>query len=798
MDSLQRLPELLLPAGGFDSGIAAFEGGADAIYLGFTDFSARKQARNFDRLEYRRILNLAREKGKKIYVALNTLVADAEYPEVAELLIFLERFLPDAIIFQDWAMASFIRERFPSLALHASTQTAIQSPEAAALAASLGVSRVVLPRECGRDDLERFAREAPQVEYEVFVHGALCYSFSGLCLASGLILGRSGNRGECAQVCRSYYTRQNGDKGYWFSCRDLELVDELAALAEAGAASLKVEGRMKSPEYVYSVARLYRAGLDRLKGVAISDAAIEGLKEEAHTAFARVPSKAYFFSASGDGLIDSSYPGHRGVPLGQVEALEGGRATLTLEADLGLRDGVLCLKPLACAMSEALAFSVQDFAEAAGGKRIVTAVAGARVSFAVPDKIEKGDLLRKISSRELDRRLPAPELYPPALEVVEAALGIEACDGGGRFRLEMKPAKASSHVGIADRPLAFVDSEVLPLSVARTPGGFTRALSLFDESGEADFRLHVSLESSTVDVDGQAFPLADLFVPPSLMKKAKNRLYEAISAAFDLSAAEGSAAALSETLSRFEAKAREGEAASHGAVGLSHNAVGFEVRYAPPRAALSFPREGLASGLPYASPAALATAEALPEAAGWRWLPLMPVVSDLSGYEGLLAARLKREFESGAKVMVGLDALHHLPIALRLAQLSPSPDRIGFFGDIHLYARSWPSVAFWRGLFPGLSFFYEAVEDLGEDDKPEREGSCLVATGEGFVPPLFISRGCFFKHDVKSGSCGKDCPKRLIETLNDRNRRYVVVVEDCVTMLFSEDRRSQPSGQALH
>ena len=138
-----RSPELLLPAGGFESAIAAFEGGADAIYLGFSDFSARKQARNFDRLEYRRMLGHAHSTGKRIYVALNTIVAEGEFEGLVELLVFLSRFKPDAVIFQDWGLASLIHEEFPGIELHASTQTAIQTPEAARLAASCGVTRIV-------------------------------------------------------------------------------------------------------------------------------------------------------------------------------------------------------------------------------------------------------------------------------------------------------------------------------------------------------------------------------------------------------------------------------------------------------------------------------------------------------------------------------------------------------------------------------------------------------------------------------------------------------------------------------
>ncbi|HET7839658.1 MAG TPA: peptidase U32 family protein, partial [Rectinemataceae bacterium] len=318
----RRLPELLLPAGSFESGIAAIEGGADALYLGFSSFSARKQARNLDPLEYRRLSGFARARGVRLYVAINPVILERELAAVSELLAFLSRFRPDSIIVQDWGLARLIRQRHPGLTLHASTQTAVQGAEGARIARELGVTRIVLPRETPVAELARLRAEVPDLEYEVFVHGALCYSYSGLCLASGLLLGRSGNRGECAQICRSYYSGEGpiGRKGYWFSCRDLRLLERLESLAAAGAASLKVEGRMKAPEYCHAVARLYRGALDRLGGASLSDTELEERAEAARLAFARSPTEAWLEERGGSCLIDSEYPGHRGVPVGVVVA----------------------------------------------------------------------------------------------------------------------------------------------------------------------------------------------------------------------------------------------------------------------------------------------------------------------------------------------------------------------------------------------------------------------------------------------------------------------------------------------
>ena len=332
--AISRLPELLLPAGGFDSAIAAIEGGADALYLGLSEFSARKQARNFDRLEYRRLFRLARERGIRLYVAINTILAQDELARAASLLAFLGRFPPDAIIVQDWGLASLVRDRHPGIAIHASTQAAVQGAEGARIARELGVSRVVLPRETSLEEMQRLHAEVPEMEYEAFIHGALCYSFSGLCLASGLVLGRSGNRGECAQLCRSYY-EMRGRSGYWFSCRDLELGFDVSALSAAGIGSLKVEGRMKSPEYCFAVARLYRGILDRLAGDGPDEEEMASRFRAARTVFSRSPTAGWLRERGGACLVDSAYPGHRGIVAGRISRLVGAGSPLISSPTLG-------------------------------------------------------------------------------------------------------------------------------------------------------------------------------------------------------------------------------------------------------------------------------------------------------------------------------------------------------------------------------------------------------------------------------------------------------------------------------
>jgi putative protease len=758
-------PELLMPAGGFDAAIAAFDGGADAVYLGFRDFSARKQARNFDREEYRRLLGHARKNGKRIYVTLNTVMTEAELPKVSELLVFLSRFSPDAILFQDWGLASLVHEEFPSLVLHASTQTAIQTAEAARLAASFGVSRIVLPRECGLAELERFRAGAPGLEYEVFVHGALCYSFSGLCLASGLLLGRSGNRGECAQVCRSYYRREDGNKGYWFSCKDLCLVEDLAALARAGAVSFKVEGRMKSPEYVHAVARLYRAAIDRACGKeGVGEEELSRLLDAARTAFSRSPTKAYLRTGKGEDLIDSVYPGHRGSPLGTVVSAGRGKAVVQLGARLGLRDGIMAFgSPKRSAggpPGEPIAFAAIGMSDARSGRPLVTARPGSLVELEVPEGLAQGDELRLVSSREADRRKVAVEEYEAAVEPVPARL----CATGTTEELRLSLEVLGPALGLlgAGESRLFVDGEAAPLEPARSPGGFAKALALFAESGAADFRFDASLCDADVPLPGGTAKLADLFLPPSFLKKSKNRLYAA-------------AAAWAEEATG----KRAGELALPRGPAEPLSSFG-----PPPRRLISFPSEFLASGLPFLTAGLLEDDAVLPVIEGRSWLPLSPLVSDWPSYEASVERLVAACLAEGREIVVGIDAFHHLPLALKLRGLDPDGSLLSFYGDVHLYCANSRALAFWQDTVPGLAFAYAWIED-GEG-RALHAVPGLAEAGADFEPPLFMSRGCYARHDIFGGSCPPDCPRRYSYRLSDRERRYRVVVDGCVTMLYRE------------
>ena len=257
MKRTRSLPELLSPAGDMESLAAAILGGADAIYVGGKRFGARAYAKNFDEEELKLAVRLCHIHGVRLYVTLNTLVFDKEVDDALEYAKLLYEIGVDALIVADIGVASLIRQRIPNLELHASTQMGAHNKEGVNFAAGLGITRVVLARECSFGDIKKITSEA-EAECEVFLHGALCVCHSGQCLFSSMVGGRSGNRGECAQPCRLPYNKGK----YILSLKDLSLANHIKELIDSGVSSLKIEGRMKSPEYVYEVTRIYRTLLD--------------------------------------------------------------------------------------------------------------------------------------------------------------------------------------------------------------------------------------------------------------------------------------------------------------------------------------------------------------------------------------------------------------------------------------------------------------------------------------------------------------------------------------------------------
>ena len=248
--------ELLSPAGSSEAVRAAVQNGADAIYLGYGDFNARRSAANFDEAALRAAVDYCHLRGVKVYLTLNTLLSDGELPQAARLVDQVSEMGVDALLVQDLGVARMARQVAPDLPLHASTQMTVHNLDGVKLAADLGMTRVVVSRELSRDAIAALCARSP-VEIECFVHGALCMCYSGQCFFSSVIGGRSGNRGMCAQPCRLNYGWGGGAEQPLLSLKDLSLADHLRELEEMGVACAKIEGRMKRPEYVAIVTRVY-------------------------------------------------------------------------------------------------------------------------------------------------------------------------------------------------------------------------------------------------------------------------------------------------------------------------------------------------------------------------------------------------------------------------------------------------------------------------------------------------------------------------------------------------------------
>ncbi len=257
----KKLPELLAPAGSFEALKAAIAGGADAVYFGGGDFNARINAKNFTNDELKQAIDMLHSCGRKAYITLNTLVHERELNDYLRFAEFVYKAGADALIVADIGGAEAIHRHLPDFELHASTQMSGHNLAQAELLSKCGFSRMVCARELPKDDIEYLVKNSP-IEIEMFTHGALCVCHSGQCLFSSLVGGRSGNRGECAQPCRLPYKDNNGAQSYPLSLKDSSLATHITELIDCGVHSLKIEGRMKSPEYVFGVVRAFRTLLD--------------------------------------------------------------------------------------------------------------------------------------------------------------------------------------------------------------------------------------------------------------------------------------------------------------------------------------------------------------------------------------------------------------------------------------------------------------------------------------------------------------------------------------------------------
>lgn len=342
MELLIEGVELLSPVGSWEALTAAVQNGADAVYLGGKLFNARHYASNFSDEELMEAVSYAHLRGVRVFVTVNILIDDSEIEKALDYVYLLHSIGVDAIIVQDIGFASLIRNTIPQMEIHASTQMTINSLHGAIHLKELGFSRVVLARETSEEEI-RLITSKSGIEIEAFIHGALCYSYSGQCLMSSLIGGRSGNRGTCAQPCRKQYSivdrkgelLKSWNSQYFLSTRDLNTIEETEKLIEMGIKSFKIEGRMKRPEYVATITNAYREAID--KG---SYSLFKEDKESIAQIFNRKFTHGLTFGDFGESFVSIDRPDNRGIPAGKILSINNKGTTFAFDIDIKKGDGL--------------------------------------------------------------------------------------------------------------------------------------------------------------------------------------------------------------------------------------------------------------------------------------------------------------------------------------------------------------------------------------------------------------------------------------------------------------------------
>lgn len=497
----QRCPDLLAPAGNWDCARAAVENGADAIYFGLDRFNARMRAQNFTEADLPDLMAFLHRRGVKGYVTLNTLVFPAELAEAEQYVRTMIAAGVDAAIVQDVGICRLIRHLSPDFPLHASTQMTITSAAGVEFARALGCNLVVLARECSLKDIrkiqqqmgdsrrDRFANRAVAMPLEVFVHGALCVAYSGQCLTSESLGGRSANRGECAQACRMPYDLiadgkqvDLGDRHYLLSPQDLSGLDVLPDLVNTGVACLKIEGRLKSPEYVANVTRVYRNALDRIwqqmaerQRLSPGEYPTPSSPEDRYSlemAFSRGLYTGWFRGINNQELVHARFGKKRGVYLGEVIRIRNEQVTIALQAPLKPGDGVVFDSGHPAEQEEGgRVYSV----EIQGAEAILTFGRGA-VDWR---RVRVGDRLWKTSDPELDRQLR--QSYAGDTPKFQRPISIEVHGDVGQPLVAIARDE-QGHIAQAESEIPLAIAQTQPLTTERLRAQFGRL-------GNTPFRL---------------------------------------------------------------------------------------------------------------------------------------------------------------------------------------------------------------------------------------------------------------------------------------------------------------------
>ncbi|WP_052295847.1 peptidase U32 family protein [Parasphaerochaeta coccoides] len=759
--------ELAMPAGSLQSALQAFSSGADAVYLGLKNFSARRGATNFSFGELMVLRHLADKQKKKIYVTVNTVITDAELCRVTSTLRAIAFIGCEGVIVQDLGVARLVRKDFPSLPLHASTQLAVHTIEGVKALQELGFSRVVLSRELTLDEIQVIRTACPDVEIKVFIHGAECYGFSGLCMASSQLCGRSANKGECAQICRTWFEAKKDPsvpashsplppdkkKGWFFSMADLNGTGAVARLRDMGIDSLKVEGRMKNPAYVRATTRLYRAILDKDS----STDRVQEMEDDVLASFGRTNGGSWLaaYGRSGAKPVDrqsgsvltQGIPGHQGLPVGTVEGIHEASGTLWLKIALShgisLHDGLMYQIPTDGTPYIDIRFHVGALADSRG-RRIVAASSGSTVHVALlrenSDALPcEGTMVSLVSAHDstlalLNENLPrAKHPIPMTVKLADGFLTIHT-----ENTRDYLPLWNINRTYPCD------------IQKARIPQDAGKNLRSILEASDTSFLTlgKLTIENHTSLADHE------VFMPLSALKEIRRQWYEALDA----------------ELQKWLEEIPAVESASHPSRPMQNN-----FALLPPRVLLNDPVTGNPWIRPEAVWAALESggdvSSLLPAVDGVSYLCLPPVMfteAETMQYVNMIMRAL-----DGCKVRVGLNNIGQIRWAAR------NPD-VPVFCDAYFYLGNRQAAMNMAEKLPSLTGGYHWLESSTPPDAASWPFPPSLV-GTGFVPPLFISRSCF-RHDSLGLSCS-GCPRSGSWHVTQTGKKYKVTVDTCITVV---------------
>ena len=499
--------ELLAPAGQIDSGYAAFSYGADAVYLGLTRFSARAEAENFTPEALTGFVRYAHALKKRVLVAVNTVFFEDEKADLIETLQNIREARADGVIVQDWGTARLIKRYFPELRLHASTQMAVHNRDGAEALRDLGFKRVVLARELTLEEIKDICR-VPGIEKEVFIHGALCYCYSGLCLFSSIYAGRSANRGKCVYPCRESFHIEGRNK-HVFSMKDMAQSENVLLLEQAGVNALKIEGRKKSPLYVAAVTDYYRSILDGERNKAV----LQEKRDKISCIFSRPTTEFFLKNRKNFNVIDPEIVGHRGLPLGQIKSCnkrgDNKFVSFKTAATVSRYDGIQIDLP-----EEERPFGFSAETLRINGKNVFEAKAGQTVDIFLPEKapfIPVGATVYLSSSNAVKSAFPYDK--PKESEAFR-----------GNIRVTVTVDKAEVTASACEQTITADGEFSKAKSLETAENGIRNAFSKTGGTG-------LVLEDLTIiNPDG-------LFVPLSVLNDVRRRLYEKAGQALAISTA---------------------------------------------------------------------------------------------------------------------------------------------------------------------------------------------------------------------------------------------------------------------